>query len=178
MKNKTFAFKILFICCLFIFSFSLVDAQQQKSMDQIRSQERRIENIEQSVNYLLSFINEDEEREDIRTTLRNISVIVESIKEKVREEKKERTRSFVNCLKDEDFIIYGFKGCPTCDELSEQFGDYDFVDLIYIECSENEEKCISEMKEYYVPEIQIKGKVYLGETDTSSIERETGCFFN
>lgn len=176
MKNKIFAFKILIFCCLFILSFSLVNAQQQRSMSQINSQERRMEMIESSVNHLLSFVGEDEEKEEIRRTLRNISAIAENIRTRL-EEKRERTRNFIECLEDEEFIIYGFKGLPDCDNLLSQFGDYDFVDLIYIECSENEEKCINEMKEYYVPEIQIKGEVYQGETDTSSIEGETGCLF-
>jgi ElaB/YqjD/DUF883 family membrane-anchored ribosome-binding protein len=178
MKNKIFAFKILLFCCLFVFSFSLVDAQQQKSMNQINSQERRIEMIENSVNHLLSFVgeDEDEEKEEVRRTLRNISAIVENIRTRL-EEKRERTRNFIECLEDEEFVIYGFKGLPDCDKLLSQFGDYNFVDLIYIECSENEEKCINEMKEYYVPEIQIKGDVYQGETDTSSVEIETGCLF-
>lgn len=85
--------------------------------------------------------------------------------------------SFVNCLDDKNVTIYGSSWCPYCTDLVEDFGGYDIVDPIYVECTEEGEICGEEQKTTYVPEIQIKGEVYEGPRSFEGFTEKTGCSF-
>ncbi len=85
--------------------------------------------------------------------------------------------SFIDCLAEEEVVIYGSKWCPACSQLVENFGGYDIVDPIYVECTEEGEICGEEQKTTYVPEIQIKGEVYEGPRSFEGFTEKTGCSF-
>ncbi len=105
---------------------------------------------------------------------------IESV-EPVKEEPKEiisgdnTINGFVQCLADAGMVIYGSRTCPACRQLAESFGGYDAISLIYVECSEEWERCSQEMKTNYVPEIQIKGVLYNGSRDLNALAEKTGC---
>ncbi len=81
----------------------------------------------------------------------------------------------VECLDDNDVLIYGAEWCPYCTELAESFGGYDVVDPIWVECTEEEQRCQEEMIDEGVPEIQIDGEKYEGERNPASIGDSVGC---
>ena len=83
--------------------------------------------------------------------------------------------SFVQCLAEAGVVIYGSEYCPACLHLVESFGGYEIINPIYIECSEERERCRAEMQTDYVPEIQIKGELYVGPRDLDSFGRAAGC---
>ncbi len=85
---------------------------------------------------------------------------------------------FVLCLKEEGVIIYGSVTCPFCHQLAQMFGGYDVIDPIYVECSEDHERCMEEMQTNGVPEIQIKGELYQGGRSPEEIGRAVGCEFD
>jgi len=88
---------------------------------------------------------------------------------------EEAADNFVQCLAKAGMVIYGSKTCPACAALVEGFGGYDEISPIYVECSEEGDRCSQEMKTYYVPEIQIKGEIYTGPRDLDSLAAATGC---
>ena len=79
------------------------------------------------------------------------------------------------CLVDSGVVLYGSKYCPSCSELVNSFGGYEMVSPIYIECDDNVERCLEELKTGYVPEIQINGVLYEGENDIKEIAMKVGC---
>ena len=85
------------------------------------------------------------------------------------------TDNFIKCLADSGMVIYGSKTCPACASLIDNLGGYDKAAPIYVECTIDLEKCNSEMKTNYVPEIQIKGEVYQGSRDIKSFVEISGC---
>ncbi len=91
--------------------------------------------------------------------------------------KKNNEISFIECLEKEGMVIYGSKTCPYCTQLANSLGGYDAVSLIYVECSEERERCNQEMQTRYVPEIQIKGNLYDGSRESEALAKETGCEF-
>ncbi len=97
--------------------------------------------------------------------------------EVIENEDREVIDDFVQCLADAGMVIYGTKTCPACLQLAQSFGGYEMISPIYIECSEEWERCSQEMQTNYVPEIQIKGKVYTGPTDLGSLGEAVGCEF-
>lgn len=86
--------------------------------------------------------------------------------------------SFLECLKDSGVVIYGTSACPACTQLKNDLlaigGN---VDLIYINCDENSQRCAEEMKGNYVPEIQIKGTPFPNNS-VEALSQETGCKIN
>ena len=84
-------------------------------------------------------------------------------------------KEFNKCLADNGVVIYGTVFCPACNALVENLGGYEKVKPIYVECSEEEERCREETKTIYVPEIQINGEVYEGSRSLEALSQLTGC---
>lgn len=82
---------------------------------------------------------------------------------------------FIQCLADEGVVIYGSKTCPACSDLAESFGGYEAISSIYVECSEERERCAKEAETGYVPEIRIGGELYEGPGTPRNLAEETGC---
>ncbi len=89
--------------------------------------------------------------------------------------KKEITNSFIQCLAGNGVVIYGSRTCPACKKLSEEYKGYDNMDLIYVECTEDYERCKEEMLVGYVPAIQINGEIYNKWGSPENLAKETGC---
>ena len=91
----------------------------------------------------------------------------------------EEMSSLIDCLAEEDLVIYGAEWCPACTQLAESLGGYDAIDPIYVECAEGTEeearRCQEETQTTYVPEIQIDGELYEGPNDPQSLANEVGC---
>ncbi len=83
--------------------------------------------------------------------------------------------SLIKCLKESGVVIYGSKTCPACAELVNQFGGREALSSIYIECSEEEERCMREIKTGYVPEIQINGELYDGSRTPEDLANLVKC---
>jgi len=94
--------------------------------------------------------------------------------EKETEAEKE-PETFVQCLANEGVVIYGMRTCPACRQLADSFGGYDAISLIYVECSQEQERCRNEMKTNYVPEIQIIGELFEGRRTPQDLSSATGC---
>ncbi len=85
------------------------------------------------------------------------------------------SREFISCLKEEGVVIYGSPWCPACSQLVENFGGYKKIEPIYVDCTEEEERCELEKLTEYVPEIQIKENLYEGPRNLEDIAKETSC---
>lgn len=83
--------------------------------------------------------------------------------------------SFINCLVEKGMVVYASKTCPACVSFADLFGGYDKVDSLFVICNQEPERCGLEMKDRFVPEIQIKGELYNGPRDLNSLAEETGC---
>ncbi len=84
---------------------------------------------------------------------------------------------FIQCLKERGLVIYGEEWCPYCTQLAESLGGYETADPIYVECTEERERCNEEMLGGGVPEIQIKGEMYRGSRDPRKLAEETNCTY-
>ncbi len=82
---------------------------------------------------------------------------------------------FVDCLKENDVTIYGSDWCPFCRDLVDSFGGYEVVSPIYVECTEEEDRCADEMQGRGVPEIQVENEIYQGSRDLAVLGGEVGC---
>jgi len=86
---------------------------------------------------------------------------------------------FVECLRREGVVIYGSSVCPLCRELEREYGGYDNISSIYLDCGkgskEEIERCREEMKGEYVPEVQIGGELFEGWGSPENLSQETGC---
>ncbi len=82
---------------------------------------------------------------------------------------------FIECLDEKGVVIYGTLTCPACTYLAESLGGYKVIDKIFVDCIENNERCNQEMKTGFVPEIQIRGLLYEGETTPESLAQEVNC---
>ena len=91
------------------------------------------------------------------------------------EEIDEEMSSLIDCLAEEDLVIYGMQWCPACSQLVDSFGGYEAAEPIYVECTEEEEICRENTQTEYVPEIQIDGELYEGPRDPSSLASEVNC---
>ncbi len=85
------------------------------------------------------------------------------------------TGDFFECLASEGVIIYGSMYCPACSELVNSLGGYEKIAPVYLECEDNMDRCMQELKSGYVPEIQINGELYLGQKTIEGLAGETGC---
>lgn len=82
---------------------------------------------------------------------------------------------FVQCLAEEDVVVYGSETCPACFRFAQQFGGYDVIDPIYVECSKDREACAANMQTGFVPEVQIDGNVLEGDNSLERLAQVTGC---
>jgi len=87
----------------------------------------------------------------------------------------EETTEFINCLKEAGVVIYGTRYCPACSRLIEDYGGYEMVTPIYVDCTEERERCLEEMKHHYVPEIQVRERLYEGIRDPETLGEFVGC---
>ena len=101
----------------------------------------------------------------ILTTILVLSVIVED----------DNMKAFNDCLADEGMVIYGSDWCPACSQLVEMLGGYEAVSSVYVECTEEQQKCQQEMIGTGVPEIQIDGEMYEGARELEALGKATGC---
>ena len=83
--------------------------------------------------------------------------------------------SFVQCLDDAEIVVYGSRTCPACHSFAEQFGGFDAIAPIYVECSDNPEECANNMQTNYVPEIQFSSQLLEGQSTPESLAEITGC---
>lgn len=81
----------------------------------------------------------------------------------------------IECLAANNFIIYGSRTCPACAQLVESLGGYEEVAPIYVECSDEGDRCAENMQTNYVPEIQISGEIYAGSRDPQALAEQVGC---
>ncbi|MFW6283432.1 MAG: hypothetical protein ACOC1P_05265 [Minisyncoccales bacterium] len=91
------------------------------------------------------------------------------------EEEIEKLSEFNDCLSDNEVVIYGQETCPHCSELVESLGGYEAVENVYVECTENTQKCSEEMIGSGVPEIQIEGEMHEGSRSIEALADATGC---
>ncbi len=82
--------------------------------------------------------------------------------------------SFVSCLSEQGFKIYGAERCPFCGDLVDKFGGYDVAEPIYVECTEQEELCEEKGITAY-PTIFLKEQEYEGMWSLEAFARETEC---
>ncbi len=83
--------------------------------------------------------------------------------------------AFVQCLADAGVVVYGSNTCPACTQFANSLGGYDVIAPIYVECTEEWERCSVEMQGNFVPEIQIDGVLYEGSRAPEELARVTGC---
>ena len=91
------------------------------------------------------------------------------------EESKDSMKDLVSCLKDAGVAIYGSPFCPHCEDLVGDFNGNTVIAPIYVDCSKDASRCYNEMHTNAVPEIQIKGKIYIGSRDPEAIGFAVGC---
>lgn len=91
------------------------------------------------------------------------------------EEIDEEMSSLIDCLAEEGVVIYGSEWCPFCADLVDNFGGYDIIDPIYVECTEEDQRCQEEMIGRGVPEIQVEGEVYEGSRSPSDVAEKFNC---
>ncbi len=90
-------------------------------------------------------------------------------------ENGEAMENFIRCLDDAGVAIYGAEGCPACNALIKEFGGYEMISPIYIECMKEDERCSQEMKTGLVPEVQIGGELFEKWASPEVLAEETGC---
>lgn len=83
--------------------------------------------------------------------------------------------SLVNCLAEKDVIVFSTYTCPFCINFADQFGGFEIIMPIYVDCADNPERCAQEMQTNYVPEIQINGVLYDGPRTPEALAEFTGC---
>lgn len=81
---------------------------------------------------------------------------------------------FINCLKEDNFIIYGANWCGWTKKLVEMLGGFDMVKPIYIECTDEKELCEEKGITGY-PTIFINGEKYQGARTFEEFATATGC---
>ncbi|MFW6014778.1 MAG: hypothetical protein ACOCQG_06375 [Candidatus Nanoarchaeia archaeon] len=84
-------------------------------------------------------------------------------------------KEFNECLSENGMVVYGMEWCPACNGLVETLGGSDSAEPVYVECTENEQKCQSEMQGSGVPEVQLDGEMYEGQRSLEGFSQATGC---
>lgn len=85
---------------------------------------------------------------------------------------------FIQCLKENNVVIFGSVTCPYCAQLVNSLGGYEVVAPIYVDCSQYPNRCKDEMQTRGVPEIQIDGVLYQESRLPANIGTEAGCVLN
>ena len=84
-------------------------------------------------------------------------------------------KEFNKCLAENGVVIYGTDNCPYCRQLVEILGGYEAVSPIYVDCIEQQQRCMDEMQGIGVPEIQINNQLYQGPRTLQALSQQTGC---
>lgn len=88
---------------------------------------------------------------------------------------QDANNDFFSCLKNNGVVIYGTNTCPACTQLKNNLlAIGNNIDLIYVNCDENPQRCATEMKANYVPEIQVNGNIFPN-SSIEALSQETGC---
>ncbi len=87
----------------------------------------------------------------------------------------EEMTELVSCLEEKGVVIYGSAWCPACSDVVERFGGYDMIAPIYVECTEEEERCREEMHGTAVPEVQIEGEICRSNRYPQELAEKVGC---
>lgn len=82
---------------------------------------------------------------------------------------------FIDCLVEAGMVVYASKTCPACTDLANNFGGYDAVEELFVDCNEEPEICQEYAKTGYVPEIQFNGEVFDGGRTMEAFADLTGC---
>ncbi len=82
---------------------------------------------------------------------------------------------FVDCLVEEGVIVYASRTCSACGHFANEFGGYEKVENLFVECTEERQRCSNEKKTGYVPEIQIEGELYDGNRSLYFLSEKTNC---
>ncbi len=82
---------------------------------------------------------------------------------------------FVSCLAENEVVAYTSETCPACFRFAQQFGGYEFIEPINVECSENPDECQQNMQTGYVPEVHIDGQVLETPPTPEDLSAATGC---
>ena len=82
---------------------------------------------------------------------------------------------FNECLAENGVVIYGSEWCPACQSLVELLGGNQAIQPIYVECTNNQQRCTEETRTNYIPEIQINGEIYEGARTIQELASITGC---
>ena len=84
-------------------------------------------------------------------------------------------KEFNDCLAQKGIVIYGSEWCPACQALIQTLGGKEATASVYVECTQNQERCGAEAKTGFVPEIQFNGEVYQGSRSIQDLAELTGC---
>lgn len=100
--------------------------------------------------------------------------------EEAGQEGDEEMAQLIDCLDENELVIYGAATCPACQQLVASLGGEETVDPVYVECTqegspEDQEQCNENTETGYVPEIQIAGEVYEGSREPADLGAEVGC---
>ena len=83
--------------------------------------------------------------------------------------------ALAECLAEAGVVIYGSRTCPACARLVKEYGGYENMEPIYVECQDEPERCNREMLVNYVPAVQIKGEVFEGWASPAVLAEFVGC---
>jgi hypothetical protein len=84
-------------------------------------------------------------------------------------------QEFVTCLAEKNTVIYGSSTCPACRSLIDKLGGYETTEPIYVECTNEGERCEQEMQTTFVPEIQIDGELFEDGSTLEALAERTQC---
>ena len=81
----------------------------------------------------------------------------------------------MQCLEENEFIIYGANWCGYTKQVVELFGGFNHISSgIYVECTEEDELCKSENVSGY-PTIKLSGESYNDARTFEAFAQATGC---
>ncbi|MFW5853236.1 MAG: hypothetical protein ACOCU8_01175 [Patescibacteria group bacterium] len=83
--------------------------------------------------------------------------------------------NLAECLAEAGVVIYGSRTCPACARLVEEYGGYENMKPIYVECRDEPERCNQEMLVDYVPAVQINGEIFEGWASPEVLAEVVGC---
>ncbi len=157
----------------FVFAFSVMGTGE---MSDLLQQKKRVEDLRQRVVFLIDIAGSGN-RLDLVVSLEKFLLSADTILSKIEEKISflDNNESFVECLASKGVIIYGSKTCPACVSLLREYDGLDNLNLIYVDCADERDRCSSEKITNYVPEVQIKGKLFDGRGTPENIAQEVGC---
>lgn len=83
--------------------------------------------------------------------------------------------AFSECLSDAGVVVYGNTTCPACTAFANQFGGYEAVEPIFVECRDNPEQCQANMQTEFIPEIQLRGERIDNPVSVEQLAELTEC---